>query len=45
MNFHSILEAPKGAKHPRFANLPEVESFAKSEKEIKLLSPWRSTKR
>jgi tripartite-type tricarboxylate transporter receptor subunit TctC len=42
MNFHSILEAPKGAKHPRFANLPEVESFAKSEKEIKLLSLWRS---
>lgn len=42
MNFHSILEAPKGAKHSRFANLPEVESFAKSEKEIKLLSLWRS---
>jgi tripartite-type tricarboxylate transporter receptor subunit TctC len=42
MNFHSILEAPKGAKHPRFAHLPEVESFAKSEREIKLLSLWRS---
>jgi tripartite-type tricarboxylate transporter receptor subunit TctC len=38
MNFHSILEAPKGAKHPRFAHLPEIESFAKSEREIKLLS-------
>lgn len=42
MNFHSILEAPKGAKHPRFAHLPEIESFAKSEREIKLLSLWRS---
>jgi tripartite-type tricarboxylate transporter receptor subunit TctC len=42
MNFHSILEAPKGAKHPRFAHLPEIESFAKSEKEIKLLSMWRA---
>jgi tripartite-type tricarboxylate transporter receptor subunit TctC len=42
MNFHSILEAPKGAKHPRFAHLPEIESFAKSEKEIKLLSIWRA---
>jgi tripartite-type tricarboxylate transporter receptor subunit TctC len=42
MNFHSILEAPKGAKHPRFAHLPEVETFAKSEREIKLLSLWRS---
>ena len=42
MNFHSILEAPKGAKHPRFAHLPEIENFAKSEKEIKLLSLWRA---
>jgi tripartite-type tricarboxylate transporter receptor subunit TctC len=42
MNFHSILEAPKGAKHPRFAHLPEIESFARSEKEVKLLSMWRA---
>jgi hypothetical protein len=42
MNFHSILEAPKGAKHPRFGHLPEIESFTKSEKEIRLLSLWRS---
>jgi len=42
MNFHSILEAPKGLKHPRFGHLPEIESFAKSEKESKLLKLWRS---
>ena len=42
MNFHAILEAPKGAKHPRFGHLPEIESFAKSEREIKLLSMWRA---
>jgi len=42
MNFHSILEAPKGAKHPRFGHLPEIESFAKSEKENRLLLLWRS---
>jgi hypothetical protein len=42
MNFHSILEAPKGAKNPRFGHLPEIESFARSEKEIRLLSLWRS---
>jgi tripartite-type tricarboxylate transporter receptor subunit TctC len=42
MNFHSILETPKGAKHPRFGHLPEIESFAKSEKEIRLLTLWRS---
>jgi len=42
MNFHAILEAPKGAKHPRFGHLPEIESFAKFEKEIRLLLLWRS---
>ena len=42
MNFHSILESSKGAKHPRFGHLPEIESFARSEKEIRLLSLWRS---
>lgn len=42
MNFHSIMEAPKGATHPRFAHLPEIETFAKSEKEVKLLSMWRA---
>jgi len=42
MNFHSILEAPKGNKHPRFGHLPEIESFAKSEKEVRLLTLWRS---
>ena len=42
MNFHAILEAPKGAKHPRFAHLPEIESFAKSDKEVKLISMWRA---
>jgi len=42
MNFHSILEAPKGAKHPRFGHLPEIESFARSEKEVRLLTLWRS---
>ena len=38
MDFHAILEVPKGLKHPRFGHLPEIESFAKSEKEIKLLT-------
>jgi tripartite-type tricarboxylate transporter receptor subunit TctC len=41
MNFHAILEVPKGAKHPRLGHLPEVESFAKSENERKLLAMWR----
>jgi tripartite-type tricarboxylate transporter receptor subunit TctC len=42
MNFHAIMEIPKGDKHPRLAHLPEVESFAKSEREAKLISVWRA---
>jgi tripartite-type tricarboxylate transporter receptor subunit TctC len=43
MDFHAILAVPKAEKHPhpRFAQLPEIESFAKTEKEKKLLSMWR----
>ena len=37
MDFHAILEVPKGLKHGRFGHLPEIESFAKSERESKLL--------
>jgi tripartite-type tricarboxylate transporter receptor subunit TctC len=42
MNFHAIMEIPKGEKHPRLANLPEVESFAKSERETRLITVWRA---
>jgi hypothetical protein len=42
MNFHAILEVPKGQKHPRFPRLPELEEFVKSEKERKLLTVFRS---
>jgi len=43
MDFHAILAVPKGEKHPhpRFAQLPEIESFAKTDKEKKLLTMWR----
>jgi len=43
MNFHAILAVPKDDKpaHPRLAQLPEIESFAKSDKERKLLTLWR----
>ena len=42
MNFHAILEVPKGTRHPKLAQLPEVETFAKSEREKRLLSMWRT---
>jgi tripartite-type tricarboxylate transporter receptor subunit TctC len=36
---HGIIEVPKGQKHPypRYAELPDLESFAKSDKERKLI--------
>jgi tripartite-type tricarboxylate transporter receptor subunit TctC len=44
MDFHAILAVPKGEKHPhpKFAQLPEIESFAKNDKERKLLTMWRA---
>ena len=41
-DFHAALETPKGNRHPRFAHLPEIESFAKSDRERKLLSLQRT---
>lgn len=39
VNVHAIVEIPKGQKHsyPRYAELPDLETFAKSEKERKLI--------
>jgi tripartite-type tricarboxylate transporter receptor subunit TctC len=42
MDFHAILEAPKGEKHARLGHLTEIESFAKTDKEKKLLAMWRA---
>ena len=42
VDFHAVLETPKGNRHPRFAHLPEIESFAKSDKEKKVLALQRA---
>ena len=42
MNFHAIMEIPKGDKHPRLGHLPEVESFAKTERGKKGACRWRA---
>jgi tripartite-type tricarboxylate transporter receptor subunit TctC len=42
VNFHAIIEVPKGEKHPNFAQVPELESFAKSERERKLMTMQRA---
>lgn len=44
VHFHAILEVPKGRQHARFKHLPEIESFARSEKERKLLALFRATR-
>ena len=37
VDFHTIINIPKGEKHPQFSNLPELESLAKSDKDRKLV--------
>ena len=41
VDFHSIIDVPKGNRHPRFAHLPELEGFAKSDRERKVLAMQR----
>jgi hypothetical protein len=44
VNVHGIIEVPKGQKHPypRYSELPDLETFAKSEKERKLILMHRT---
>ena len=42
INTHAILDIPKGDKHPHFGLLPELESFARSEKERKIVQMFRA---
>jgi tripartite-type tricarboxylate transporter receptor subunit TctC len=44
VDFHSIMEIPKGRKHPHslFAQLPDFENFAKSDRDQKLLAMHRA---
>jgi len=41
VDFHIVMEIPKGEKHPLFSKLPEVDTFAKNERTRKLLSMLR----
>jgi hypothetical protein len=42
VHFHATLTVPKGRHHPVFAQVPEYGSFAKSDKERKLLDMFRA---
>jgi hypothetical protein len=37
VDVHAIMEVPRGLKHEKFAKMPEITTFAKSENERKLL--------
>ena len=37
IDIHASIEIPKGERHPRFAQVPDLESFAKSDREKKIL--------
>jgi tripartite-type tricarboxylate transporter receptor subunit TctC len=44
VDVHAIMETPKGDKHPHpfFAKLPEIETFARNEREHKLIALQRA---
>jgi hypothetical protein len=44
MNFHAIIQIPKEDRHPHpaFNKLPELETFAKTERERKILTMFRN---
>ena len=44
MNFHGIIEIPKGRKHthPHFAKLPDIETFTRSDIDKKLVAMYRT---
>jgi tripartite-type tricarboxylate transporter receptor subunit TctC len=42
LDLHAIVEIPRGNRPDGFAHLPEIESFAKSETERKLLTMYRA---
>src|SRR5262245_27705310 len=44
MNFHGIIEIPKGRKHTnsRFAELPDIEVFARSDMDRKVVALYRT---
>ena len=42
VDFHAILEVPKGEKHPDFPKVPEIDTFAKSDLERKVANMARA---
>ncbi len=42
VDVHAILQIPKANTHPRFTHLPELESFARNDKERRVLEIYRA---
>ena len=42
VDFHAMIEVPKGEKHHAFPNVPELETFAKSEMDRKVMTMQRA---
>ena len=42
IDVHAGIEIPKGERHPRFAQAPDLETFAKSEREKRILGMFRA---
>ena len=42
VDFHAILENPKGRRPPQFAHLPDIESFVRSDIESRLMAMART---
>jgi tripartite-type tricarboxylate transporter receptor subunit TctC len=42
MDFHAIIDIPKGKKHPAFTQVPAIDNFTKSAREERLLATWRA---
>jgi tripartite-type tricarboxylate transporter receptor subunit TctC len=42
IDVHASIEIPKGERHPRFAQVPELASFAKSDRERKMVEMFRA---
>jgi tripartite-type tricarboxylate transporter receptor subunit TctC len=42
IDLHVLMEVPKGNKYPGFDQLPEIETFAASERERKVLAMFRN---
>jgi len=41
-NLHAVIEIPKGKKIPQFTHLPDIETFARTDKERSLITMFQA---